>query len=378
MQNHIVPDLKSEFVLNRFSGTIANTIETILDDKRISPDAAIQLFDLPLHDLAQLAHIRRLRIKKADYNGKGDIIVTYHIDRNINYTNICCVRCKFCAFSRDPHSSDAYVISTEQLDKKIEETIALRGKQILLQGGLNHNLSFQWHLDLIHHIKQKFPSINIHAFSPPEIVFLSKTSNLSIKNVLQKLIAAGLGSLPGGGAEILVDSVRQKLSPLKCSSNEWLQVMEIAHELGLKSSATMMFGHIESRADRITHLNKIRQLQDKTHGFVAFIPWTFQNKNTALAATKVGPTEYLRTLAVSRIFLDNIPNIQSSWITQGPDIAQLALFFGANDLGSIMIEENVVYEAGARYWISLEELVHLITEAGFIPHERNFWYDLID
>ena len=304
---------------------------------------------------------------------------TYNIDRNINYTNICVAGCKFCAFARRPGHEEGYVLDEDVLFAKIAETVELGGDQILLQGGHHPGLSFDWHLTLINRIKRKFPRINIHAYSPPEIVFFSHNTGLSIRAVLQKLIAAGLGSLPGGGAEILVDRVRRKISPAKCSAHEWIEVMRTAHALGLRSSATMMFGHLERVADRIEHLLKIRDLQDETGGFTAFIPWTFQPGHTALGCVPpAGAVDYLRTLAVSRIFLDNFRNMQASWVTQGPRIAQTALHFGANDMGSIMIEENVVAAAGTCFSLSEPEMRRLIVESGFQPRKRDFWYGLSD
>lgn len=352
-------------------------LKKVWDGVRMDSMEARQLYDLPLELLAVLANHRRQLAKAKDYQGHGNKIVTYHIDRNINYTNICQVHCSFCAFHRNETDPDAYVLSIEELDRKIEETIVLGGRQILLQGGHHPCLPLDWYLDLLRHIRKHYPEINIHAFSPSEVVHFRDLYHLPIENVLTRLKEAGLGSLPGGGAEILVDRVRQCVSPRKATSREWLHVMEIAHGLGLQSSATMMFGHVETIEDRIEHLEKLRQLQDKTHGFTAFIAWTWQSENTQLVAPTASAVEYLRTQALSRIYLDNFSNIQSSWVTQGPDIGQIALKFGANDLGSIMIEENVVSQAGASYRMEVSEMHRLIRDLGYEPRERDQWYHLV-
>lgn len=344
----------------------------VISGERIDEKEALYLFDLDLKDLGYFARLTRFRLNP-------DPIVTYVVDRNINYTNICISGCKFCAYYRPPGSPDGYVLSFEELGKKIEETIALGGYQILLQGGLNPELSFSFYVDMLKFIKANFPQVHVHGFSPPEIVFFSKKFGFSIKEVLEKLIEAGLDSIPGGGAEILSDRVRKILSPNKATSEEWLNVMEIAHRLGLKTTATMMFGHIETREEIIEHLSKIRSLQDKTGGFTAFIPWTFQPKNTKLEhLSKVGSTEYLKVLAISRIFLDNIKNIQVSWVTQGPMIAQLALEFGGNDFGSTMIEENVVAATGVCHRLTEQEIRTYIQNAGYIPKRRKMDYTLLE
>ena len=316
--------------------------------------------------------------KASSYQGRGNEIVTYIVDRNINYTNVCNVYCKFCAFYRVEGDSDAYVISFEELDKKIEETVALGGTQILMQGGHHPKLSMQWYLDLLAHIKSKFPQINIHGFSPSEFIHFREVFGLSLEEIISQFAKAGLGSIPGGGGEILVDRVRKRISPLKAKSDDWLSVMDVAHRLGLKSSATMMFGHVETIEDRIEHLDRIRQQQDKTGGFTAFIGWTFQAENTRLKAPTVGAHEYLRTQALARIYLDNIPNIQSSWVTQGQEIGQIALKHGANDLGSIMIEENVVSQAGTTYRMDASDMQRLIRDLGYEPRQRDNWYNLVN
>ncbi|MBW2663886.1 MAG: dehypoxanthine futalosine cyclase [Deltaproteobacteria bacterium] len=298
------------------------------------------------------------------------------VDRNINYTNVCVSGCLFCAFYRPDGHPEAYVISKPALKQKIEETLKLGGTQILLQGGMHPFLDLDFYLDLLQYIKDNF-TIHIHGFSPPEIVFLSKKSSLSIKDTINQLVDAGLDSIPGGGAEILADEIREKISPNKCTAGQWLEVMETAHNCGLKTTATMMFGHIEKPEHIIEHLIKIRDLQDKTGGFTAFIPWTFQPDNTRLKAQKATAVEYLRVLALSRLVLDNIPNIQASWVTQGDKIAQTALAFGANDLGSTMIEENVVAAAGVNFRLPKEEMVRLIQDAGYKAFQRDCFYNKI-
>ena len=304
---------------------------------------------------------------------------TYNIDRNINYTNVCSAVCDFCAFFRRPKSPEGYVLDREVIYKKIEETIALGGDQILMQGGMNPDLPLEWYEDLLRSLKERFPQVNLHCFSPPEIHALHKLSKLSVRTVLERLKAAGLGSLPGGGGEILVDRVRKAMTRGKCLTDEWLNVCREWHQLGGKGSATMMFGHIETLAERIEHLDRLRQLQDETDGFTAFIGWTFQPDHTDMSnIPPAGSFEYLKTQAVSRLYLDNIPNIQSSWVTQGEKIGGLALHFGANDMGSLMIEENVVAEAGTVHHLTLETIRRLIRDAGYIPRQRNVFYDYID
>jgi cyclic dehypoxanthinyl futalosine synthase len=303
-------------------------------------------------------------------------IATFVIDRNINYTNICTSKCRFCAFYRDSSSPEAYLLRHEVILEKIAEAVSLGATQIMLQGGLHPELGIDYFQDLLKKIKARF-SVFIHSFSPPEIFHLAKRSGLTVADVLLALREAGLDSLPGGGAEILSDRVRALISPCKISSAEWLEVMEAAHHIGLKTTATMMIGSIETVEERIEHLSKVRDLQDKTGGFRAFIPWTFKTGNTELGGAEISPLAYLRTLALSRIYLDNIENIQGSWVTQGPDIGQITLFFGANDLGSIMLEENVVRAAGASYRLSEEEMVNLIRTADRIPAQRNTEYKII-
>jgi cyclic dehypoxanthinyl futalosine synthase len=351
----------------------------VLDGERISPEEALQLYrTASLEELGALAHECRNRKKAKAYQGKGNEIVTYIVDRNINYTNICDVYCKFCAFYRVEGDADAYVLSHEQIGKKIEETIALGGTQILMQGGHHPKLRIDHYLNLLRFIKTNYPSINIHAFSPPEFNHFSEVFELPIREIIQKFVEAGLGSIPGGGGEILVDRVRNRIAPLKCNSDDWLNVMKIAHELGLNTTATMMFGHVETIEERIQHLYRLRQQQDETKGFTAFICWTFQSENTKLKAEPVGSFEYLRMQALSRIFLDNFENVQSSWVTQGPKIGQIALQYGANDLGSIMIEENVVSSAGTTFRMGVADMKRLINELGYEAHQRDNWYKLLN
>jgi cyclic dehypoxanthinyl futalosine synthase len=299
--------------------------------------------------------------------------VSYVVDRNINYSNICVCGCRFCAFYRPAGHPEAYVLTREELVRKIEETISLGGTQILMQGGHHPDLPLVFYEEMLRFIKNRFP-IHIHAFSPPEIVHFAKLEKAGLAEVISRLRAAGLDSIPGGGAEILVDAVRKRVSPNKCSAEAWLQVMEEAHRQGLRTTATMMFGHEEEPHDRVAHLLVLRDLQDRTGGFTAFIPWPFQPTNTAIQHPPETPIAYLRLLALSRIVLDNFDNIQASWVTMGPKVAQLALHFGANDFGSTMIEENVVAAAGVHFRLSAREIRHLIQDAGFHARQRTMAY----
>ncbi len=332
---------------------------------RISVADAWELFrsdDLPKLGAAADAVTRRLH---------PGLERTYKIERNINYTNVCVSGCRFCAFCRSDSAHDGYVLDDETLLKKVAETVELGGDQILLQGGLHPTLPFEWYERMIRLIKERFPSINVHGFSPTEIAFFADHFELSDQEVLERLRAAGLGSLPGGGAEILVDRVRKILSPKKATADRWLSVCRTWHRMGGKGSATMMFGHLETVEERFEHLQRIRELQDETGGFTAFIPWTFQPGNTELAETpKTGAWEYLKMLAVSRIFLDNFPTVQASWVTQGLPIGTLGLSFGSDDMGSVMIEENVVAAAGTVHRTNESELRRAIESAGFIPRRR--------
>jgi len=353
-------------------------LDQVLAGERISQESARALYHLPLNELGALADHRRNLARRDAFEGQGERIVTYIIDRNINYTNVCNVYCKFCAFYRTEKDHDHYVLSREELDQKLDELTAIGGIQILLQGGHHPKLTIDWYLDMLSHIREKYPHINVHGFSPPEFVHFSEVFGMPVREVVQKFKDAGLGSIPGGGGEILVDRVRDRIAPLKAKSDQWLGVMRHAHELGLNSSATMMFGHVETLDDRLEHLQRLRDVQDETGGFTAFICWTFQPENTKLRAESVGSSEYLRMQALSRIFLDNFPNVQSSWVTQGPRIGQVALKFGANDFGSVMMEENVVSKAGTTFRLNKEMIENLITDAGYEVRRRDNWYRLVN
>jgi cyclic dehypoxanthinyl futalosine synthase len=348
-------------------------LEKAMARKRLSPEEGLALLESP--DLAALGHAADA-VSRAIH---PESFRTYNIDRNINYTNICTCGCRFCAFSRKPGDSDGYILDRETLYRKIEETLTLEGKQILIQGGMHPELKITWYESLLADIRQRFPSINIHGFSPPEVDHIAKLSNLEIPETLRRLKTAGLGSLPGGGAEILVDRVRKNVSPSKTSADRWLEICRAWHLLGGRGSATMMFGHVETLAERIEHLERLRQLQDETGGFTAFICWTFQPKHTLLKdMPKAGTFEYLKTLAVARLYLDNFPNLQASWVTQGLHVGQLALRFGANDFGSLMIEENVVAAAGTSFHATVGEIRRAIAEAGYTPRQRNVFYEWLD
>jgi cyclic dehypoxanthinyl futalosine synthase len=355
------------------SSTITNLLAKATAGERLSPAEGLLL--LQSHDLAALgraADAVACRLHPEPYR-------TFNIDRNINYTNICVSGCRFCAFSRPPGSAEGYVIGRDQLCQKIQETVDLGGDQILLQGGMHPDLTIEWYEALLRDIKRDFPEINVHGFGPPEIDHIARVSRLPLETVLVRLKEAGLGSLPGGGAEILVDRVRQVVSPHKVSGARWLEVCHLWHRLGGRGSATMMFGHLETPADRIEHLEQLRRLQDETGGFTAFICWVFQPNHTGLAGLpKAGVFEYLKMLAVSRLYLDNFANLQASWVTQGPRVGQIALRFGANDFGSLMIEENVVAAAGTSFRTTVAEIRRLIAEAGFVARRRNVFYQLVD
>ncbi len=345
--------------------------DKILSGERINTEEAVTLLkEANLIELGQLANFVRNR-KHPERE------VTFVIDRNINYTNICVCKCKFCAFYRNKEDEDAYVIDKNTLKRKIEETIELGGTAILLQGGLHPDLTIEWYEELLRFIKEHFPEIHVHGFSAPEIIHIARVSGISVEETIKRLKEAGLGSIPGGGAEILVDRVRERISPNKAKTKEWLFVHETAHRLGLRTTATMMFGSVDTDEDIVEHLSVVRELQDKTGGFTAFIPWSYQPDNTELGKEvkeKSSGEKYLRVLAVSRIFLDNFDNVQASWVTQGGKVAQVALKFGANDFGSLMIEENVVAAAGVKFRMPLGEIVRLIKDAGFTPVQRDTLY----
>ena len=361
------------FIFDSSRDTMSNLSsikQKVLHSERLTEQESLDLFRQGnLYDLGFLADGVRRKLHP-------EPVVTYVIDRNINYTDICISACKFCAFYKGPEDVRGSVISFQDLEKKIEETQKLRGTQILLQGGLHPDKQLEFYEDMLRFIKRT--GIHIHGFSPPEICHFAGISGLSVAEVIKRLIKAGLDSIPGGGAEILSDRVREMAAPRKCSADEWIDVMRQAHFQGLKTTATMMFGHIETLEERLEHLLRIRDLQDETGGFTAFIPWPFQPDNTAFSdIPKATAHTYLKMLAWSRIILDNVPNIQASWVTQGPKIAQVALFFGANDFGSTMIEENVVAAAGVAFRLTEAEICSLVQGAGFVPQQRTMDYSFV-
>nr|WP_198007082.1 cyclic dehypoxanthinyl futalosine synthase [Desulfurispirillum indicum] len=347
----------------------------VLNGQRVSRTEALEL--LQHGDLLKLGAVANsLRNRKTDPG-----VVTFIIDRNINYSNICTCKCTFCAFYRDEDSADAYWLDREAFREKIRQTVEVGGRQILLQGGLHPSKTIEDYELMLRQIKEDFPEVNIHAFGAPEIHHIASLSALSVRECLRRLIGAGLGSIPGGGAEILADRVRQRISPNKIRGRQWIDIMKEAHREGLRTTATMMFGAGESPEELVEHLDMLREAQDETGGFTAFIPWTYQPDHTELARTqgaslrKLTSYDYLRVLALCRIYLDNFDNLQVSWVTQGAKVAQVALRFGANDFGSLMLEENVVKSAGVSFRMSLEELVHTISSAGYVALERNVFYE---
>jgi len=353
--------------------TVQSILDSVLAGERMTADACALL--LESYEIARIG-VAADEIRARRHKGN---IVTYIIDRNVNYTNVCNVVCTFCAFYRRPGAPDTYVRTLEEICHKIDETIELGGTGVLMQGGLHPDFGIEWYEDLLRALHEKYPTFQLHCFSPPEIHNIHLISKLDYETIMARLKAAGLYSLPGGGAEILDDEVRKRVST-KCTTDEWLAVMRAVHRVGLRSTATMMFGMGDGVVHRVRHLQRIRDLQDETGGFTAFIPWTFQRENTALGRRiKDEPTgiDYLKMLAVSRLFLDNIENFQSSWLTQGLRLGQVALRFGANDMGSIMIEENVVSAAGAHNRADEKMLQFLISEAGFIPQQRDILYQHI-
>lgn len=352
--------------------TIEQIADKVRNGGRVDAAEALQLYrEAPLPLLGQLA--AGIRARK---HPEG--VVTYIIDRNVNYTNVCVARCAFCAFYRPVGSPEGYVLGFDELFRKIDETIAVGGVQLLLQGGHNPDLPLQWYEDLFRAIKVKYPEFRLHALSPPEVIHLSRMSQLPVPDVLDRLIAAGMDSVPGGGAEILVDRVRKLLHCYnKATADEWLDVMRHAHRKGLRTTATMMYGTVETDEERLEHLFRLRALQDETGGFTAFITWSYQPENTELQGQEATGIDYLRTLAVARIVLDNFPSLQASWVTQGGKVGQLSLAYGANDMGSVMIEENVVRAAGASYCMDEAELVRNIEDAGFAAKRRNMHYEVL-
>ena len=353
---------------------IQKLLERSLTGGRLTPEEGLALFGAPLLELGLAADARCRALHPTSTR-------TFVIGRNINYTNVCVSHCGFCAFSCGPRNPQAYVLSTGQILEKIAEMAAAGGTEVLLQGGLHPELRLAWYEDLFREVTAAFPTVQLHALSPSEIMHLAQMELLPAPVILERLQAAGLSSIPGGGAEILVDRVRKLVSPRKCMTEAWLGVMRAAHRLGLPTTATMMYGHLETLPERIEHLERIRALQDKTGGFLGFIPWPFQPGNTALARryklTAGDTVEFLRMLAMGRLYLDNIPNIQSSWVTQGVKIGQMGLCFGANDLGSTMMEENVVSAAGTTYRSNAGELAHLIADLGWQPAQRNTRYECV-
>jgi cyclic dehypoxanthinyl futalosine synthase len=340
--------------------------------ERLSEAEAVALYrEAPTAELGRLAdHVRARRHPSR--------VVTYIIDRNVNYTNVCVARCSFCAFYRPVGSGDGYVLGFDEIFRKIDETIALGGGQLLLQGGHNPDLPIEWYEDLFRGVKQRYPSFRLHALSPPEVVHISRLSRLPVPAVIDRVVAAGLDSIPGGGAEILVDRVRRLLNCYsKATADEWLDVMRHAHRAGLRTTATMMYGTVETPEERIEHMLRLRALQDETGGFTAFIAWSYQPDHTELGGAEATGVEYLRTLALARLVLDNFDNLQASWVTQGGKVGQLSLAYGANDMGSVMIEENVVRAAGASYCMDEIEIVRNIENAGFVPKRRNMHYEIL-
>jgi cyclic dehypoxanthinyl futalosine synthase len=339
--------------------------------ERVSPEEARHLYHRA--DLLELGSAARGR--SGDLHGGGP--TTFLIDRNINYTNVCENRCRFCAFYRDADSGDAFLLSTEEILRRVEEAVRCGATQIMLQGGLHPDLDLDWFVALFSRIRPRYP-VHLHSLSPPEVFYLAQKASLTVTETLQRLMDAGLGSLPGGGAEILVDEVRARISPRKIGTRPWVGVMKAAHRLGLPTTATMMFGTGETFEERLAHLETLRNIQDLRGGFLSFIPWTFQADNTELSSKGATTLDYLRTLALSRLFLDNFKNIQGSWVTQGPEIGQISLDFGANDLGSIMLEENVVKAAGTSHRLSRRKMVDLIRATGRSCAQRDTLFNIIE
>ena len=351
---------------------IERSAAKVVRGERLARDEAIALYrHASTHELGRLADTVRARKHPGG-------VVTYIIDRNVNYTNVCVAKCNFCAFYRDVGAAGGYVLGFDEIFAKIDETIARGGEQLLLQGGHNPDLPLTWYEDLFGAVRSRYPGFRLHALSPPEVIHLSRLSQLPVRAVIERLIAAGLSSIPGGGAEILVDRVRRLLNCYsKATAAEWLGVMRTAHELGLRTTATMMYGTVERPEERIDHLLRLRELQDETGGFTAFITWSYQPPNTALGGTEATGVDYLRTLATARLVLDNFDNLQASWVTQGGKVGQLSLAFGANDMGSVMIEENVVRAAGAAYCMDEVEIARNVEDAGFVPKRRNMHYEIL-
>jgi len=361
---------------SRASG-IEDIADKVYSGERITDEDALRLFaHKNVIDLAELADLVRRR-------KHPDNTVTYIIGRNINYTNVCYVRCRFCNFYRIPGAEGGYVLPREEIFQKIQEMVDVGGVEILMQGGLNPKLKIEWYEELFRAIMERFPTVILHALSPAEIIYIKKLNKLTMEETLTRLKAAGLHSVPGGGAEVLTDRVREWIAPYKDTAEEWLDCMRVAHKVGLRSSATMMYGSVDTIEDRVEHLRKLRELQDESlalspTAFTAFIAWNYQPDGTELGGTRASAFDYMRTIAISRIYLDNFPNIQASWVTQGPRVGQLSLRYGVNDFGSTMMEENVVSTAGCVFTVPLEEIERLITDAGYDVRRRNTRYELVD
>ncbi len=358
-------------VMKEHVSGLQDIIEKIEADVRISAHDALRLFQSPdIVELSRLADTVRWRLHPKP-------IVTYICGRNINYTNVCWVRCKFCNFYRPPGSPEGYVLTKEELFRKIEELLDVGGIELLLQGGLNSELKIDYYEDMFRSIKERYPHTHLHALSVSEIRYIAHTSHLPVKETLQRLRSAGLDTLPGAGGEILVDRVRKEIAPRKDMADEWLDVMRDAHSIGMRTTATMMYGSVETLEERVEHLQKVRDLQDETGGFTAFIPWSFQPDGTELGGQRASGYDYLKTVAISRLFLDNVHNIQASWVTQGAKVGQISLTYGVNDFGSTMLEENVVSAAGTSYNMPISEIERLIRDAGYEPRRRNTYYELL-
>jgi cyclic dehypoxanthinyl futalosine synthase len=354
------------------NATMTRAADKVRAGERLSADESLEIYlHAPLGLLGELADLVRAR-------RHPDRIVTYIIDRNVNYTNVCVARCNFCAFYRPVGSAEGYVLGFDEIFRKIDETIGLGGGQLLLQGGHNPDLPLEWYEDLFREVKQRYPGFRLHALSPPEVIHLSRLARMPVREVIARLVRVGLDSIPGGGAEILVDRVRRILNCYsKATADEWLDVMRQAHGAGLRSTATMMYGTVETPAERIEHMLRLRELQDETGGFTAFIAWSYQPEHTELGGLEATGLDYLRTLAAARLVLDNFPSLQASWVTQGGKVGQLSLAYGANDMGSVMIEENVVRAAGAAYCMDEVEIVRNIENAGFTAMRRNMHYEIL-
>ena len=356
---------------------IEDIADKVYAGERITDADALRLFEHKnVIDLAELADLVRRR-------KHPDNTVTYIIGRNINYTNVCYVRCRFCNFYRIPGAEGGYVLPREEIFQKIQEMVDVGGVEILMQGGLNPKLKIEWYEELFRAIMERFPTVILHALSPAEIIYIKKLNKLTMEETLTRLKAAGLHSVPGGGAEVLTDRVREWIAPYKDTAEEWLDCMRVAHKVGLRSSATMMYGSVDTVEDRVEHLRKLRELQDESlalspTAFTAFIAWNYQPDGTELGGTRASAFDYMRTIAIARIYLDNFPNIQASWVTQGPRVGQLSLRYGVNDFGSTMMEENVVSTAGCVFTVPLEEIERLITDAGYDVRRRNTRYELVD